>query len=65
MAEIKKEVIERIVNIIDVVSRRGAFEGAELSMVGQVRQILLDAAQSDSSTAESVESTMKTISSEK
>jgi hypothetical protein len=50
MAEIKTEVVERIVNIIDVVSRRGAFEGAELSLVGQIRQILVDAAQADRAT---------------
>lgn len=47
MVEINLQTVKAIVQIIDVCSKRGAFEGAELSQVGQVRESILMAAQKE------------------
>ena len=47
MVEINLQTVKAIVQIIDVCSKRGAFEGGELSQVGQVRESILMAAQEE------------------
>ena len=47
MVEIDLQTVKAIVQIIDVCSKRGAFEGGELSQVGQVRESILMAAQEE------------------
>ena len=47
MVEINLQTIKAIVSIIDVCSKRGAFEGGELSQIGQVRESILMAAQEE------------------
>jgi hypothetical protein len=45
MVEINLNLVKAITNVIDVCAKRGAFEGSELEVVGQVRRELLTAAQ--------------------
>lgn len=41
MSEVSKEELRAVVQIIDICSRRGAFEGAELEGVGALRSRLV------------------------
>lgn len=50
--------VQAVVQIIDVVSRRGAFEGGELAAIGQLRAkfaSILEAAQKDQPQEEQAE----------
>jgi len=41
MEQVSKEELQAVVQIIDICSRRGAFEGAELQGVGALRSRLV------------------------
>jgi len=41
MEQVSKEELQAVVQIIDICSRRGAFEGAELEGVGALRSRLV------------------------
>ncbi len=45
MVEINLNLVKAIANLIDVCAKRGAFEGSELEVIGQIRRELLTAAQ--------------------
>jgi hypothetical protein len=47
MVEINLNVVKGMVSIIDVCSKRGAFEGNELATVGQIRSEILAAAKDE------------------
>ena len=47
MVNIELNIVKGMVNLIDVCSKRGAFEGSELSSVAKIREDILAAAQDD------------------
>ena len=60
MAQIETNMLTNMVAIIDICSKRGAFEGSELSGIARVRELLVQKIQEDQpiqdSVGESVES---------
>jgi hypothetical protein len=47
MVNVSLDVVKAVVQLIDVCSKRGAFEGGELSTVGKIRDEILAAAQDE------------------
>jgi len=47
MAQIEPQMMANMVQIIDICTKRGAFEGAELAGIASVRQFLVEKIQED------------------
>lgn len=47
MAQVEPQMMANMVQIIDICTKRGAFEGAELAGIAGVRQFLVEKIQED------------------